>query len=313
MTYAGTAPKKIWKGSGHHYMLTTFDHSEEVLNHGIYLLAGNQNYAGKVTYEQCPSTKRAHIHLYLYTRNSKTRQAAKKWLSDLSGSSTPNVIQLNTLAHAQNGYGYVGKAYTSTHPVVEFGDNNIIPDYVKDKGAEEEEVKLVPGENWNREVYIFEGKPFTGKSTAMNTLCETKFPGAPIFRIAPPGKGQKGSWVGGYTGEPCVIIDEFNPHHFAHAELKMLLDRLPQTIVTGAGGKSVYWAPQLILCSFNGDSNVKPLWSFEDCERWIAGIGDYSPFLTRITKVIRLTHVFPTTGRECTFDKVDVPFDPKTL
>lgn len=98
-----------------------------------------------------------------------------------------------------------------------------------------------------------------------------------------PGKADasKGTWLAGYDGEECVIMDEVKEDWYSPSNWKKILDTMPQRMASGSGGASVIWAPKLIIMIAN-----EPPWNLFSTQ----------PFQRRITRVRKINRdAFPFT------------------
>lgn len=265
--------KSTWRGRGHYYALTTFSHDVYKCAESTVALRDNSNYAGRITFETAPSTGRKHLHVFLYSRNKKSWAASKTWLYEHFGCTDGAVIELKTLAHAQNMFEYTGKGYTRDEDPVLFGGKDVIPSNVRSGAGCPESGPEGGGSSvtadWKRRVIILFGPNSTGKSYVANAECRA-FSDEQPFMLQAAAAGQNGRWPGGYAGERTCIIDEFGFNDFPIAQLKMLLDRQPQEVATASGGKSVLWTPELIyLCCNTTPAEMK---EFADHPQWLGRI-----------------------------------------
>lgn len=104
-----------------------------------------------------------------------------------------------------------------------------------------------PSAPFTRKVSYWWGPPGSGKSTAARQVLGSK--GYDIYEVA-KSSASKGTWLPGYSSQEGVIMDEVDWKWFDESGWKKVLDRMPQTLVAGAGGKNVYWDPvEIILIS----------------------------------------------------------------
>lgn len=239
-------------------------------------LRDNVNYAVKLTFERCPTTGRDHLHAYFYSRNKKSWKAAKEWLHVFARCGNGQVTQLDTLAHAQNVFEYVGKDYTRLEDPVSINCDALVPSYVTagagcpESGAGGDLVNA----DWKRRVVVLFGPNSTGKSYYANQKCVEFTSGdEKPFLLQTAAAGQQGRWPGDYAGQRTCIIDEFGFNDFPLAQLKTLLDRQPQEVATAAGGKSVFWKPELIfLCCNCTPAEMK---EFGSHPQWVGRIHEF--------------------------------------
>lgn len=107
---------------------------------------------------------------------------------------------------------------------------------------------LDPEAPFARTVEYWFGAPGTGKSTAARSLFKAK--GYDIYEIA-KSSASKGAWLSGYAGQEGVIMDEVKWNWFDDSNWKKVLDRMPQQMCAGAGGKNVMWTPVHIIMISN--------------------------------------------------------------
>lgn len=252
------------------------------------------NHGFKVTFEQCPTTGRPHIHVFMYSQRKRSWTAAKEWLHD-KFACQGEVRQLKTLIHAQRAFAYVGKEYTRLEEPILIGKT--IPQIISQLGCEDDDDSVDP--DWKREVHIYYGPPFTGKTTKAIEYCKLKGFTKPFIM---PGKAKQsnGRWIGkGFTGQEAVIIEEWNINNFETDQLKLMLDRVPQQLPTTMGGVSTFWAPQLIIMTTNHTLPELKKY-FEDPKMPDLWTG-------RITSFHAFTVVYPTLGRKPTWVE-HIPF-----
>lgn len=188
------------------------------------------------------------------------------------------MVPCESLSHAQNCWDYTSKDYTRVDDPFIFGDEDLIPDYVRaGAGCPEDDGSGAGGDtvpaDWKRRVVVLFGPNSTGKSYTAAAECKAFDPDGKPFLLQAAAAGQLGRWPGGYAGERTVIIDEFSFNDFPLPQLKMLLDRTPQEVATAAGGKSVYWKPELIfLCCNCTPAQMK---EFGEHPQWIGRIHEF--------------------------------------
>lgn len=102
-----------------------------------------------------------------------------------------------------------------------------------------------------------------------------------------------GTWLAGYDGEECVIMDEVMEDWFSPSNWKKILDTMKQRMPSGAGGKTVIWGPVLIIMISNS-----PPWPLFDTQ----------PFQRRITRIRHIERpAYPYTP---TIHEGNVTFEP---
>lgn len=250
------------------------------------LVLNKDEYALKGQLEAGTTQGYVHWQMYFYTRKSKTFEWVKNFFTELK-LDKPHIEALKTREHQVNAFHYVHKADTSlgrrfiTNP-------DRFPSYLS-KEKEDEAEALV---HKTREVFLYYGPPATGKSYAANQTCLAATNGQTPYRVPASSGNSKSRWLGNYSGQEAVIIDEFLPTQFEPDFLKMLLDRGPQEVTTTMGGKSKMFGPKLIiLCN-----NMTRMEARQFCENPI--------FKTRITKAFHFVipvpqHLMP---KECQFE-----------
>lgn len=105
-----------------------------------------------------------------------------------------------------------------------------------------------PDSPFTRTVHYWWGPPGTGKSTSARKLLKEK--GFDVYEVA-KSSASKGTWLPGYSGQEGVIMDEVDYKWFDESGWKKVLDRMPQTVVAGAGGKNLQWDPEWIILISN--------------------------------------------------------------
>lgn len=241
--------RKLWKSHGNYYLLTAFPAEGSIDADKLETqLTGSSSYGVRVTYEQCPSTGRFHIHAMLYTTRAKKPNPARKWLHELfnlPGHGT--VSRLESLAHAQNVYHYVGKEYTQVGEMVAYG--RPFPSEVTVQGTvDEDESSESVSKDWKRKVVVFYGPGSTGKSTRAHKFCVDTYGEEPYVLTKPAVNGSE--WLGDYTGQRGLILDEWDPKHFSYTFMKLLCDRRPQPLHCLKGGDSrLVVAESIFICT----------------------------------------------------------------
>lgn len=105
-----------------------------------------------------------------------------------------------------------------------------------------------PDAPFQRVVEYWHGPPGTGKSTTARRFLSER--GFDIYEVA-KSQASKGTWLPGFSGQESVIMDEVDYKWFDDSGWKKILDRMPQTLVAGAGGKNVVWDPVYIILISN--------------------------------------------------------------
>lgn len=105
-----------------------------------------------------------------------------------------------------------------------------------------------PAADAPRDVRYWFGVPCNGKSREARALAASL--GYEVYELS-KADASNGTWLGDYDGEECVIMDEVSEDWFSPSMWKKMLDRLPQRIPTGSGGKSVMFSPLLIIMISN--------------------------------------------------------------
>lgn len=105
-----------------------------------------------------------------------------------------------------------------------------------------------PDAPFKRTVEYWFGKPCTGKGTEARQYLESK--GYQIYHVA-KSEASNGTWLSGYSGQEGVIMDEVDVSWFGESNWKKVLDRMPQTLPAGSGGKTCEWTPVHIIMISN--------------------------------------------------------------
>lgn len=255
---------KQWTGYGHYISFTAnkFDGGS---------LKRIREFKGSAYFIRCQvecgdATKRQHIQGFLYQRDKKTWKATKSWFDQLIGHTGTEIMFCNDLTHAQRTFQYVWKAATFVDGTrIEAGELKL-PAFISDgPGApefEEDDVDLAVTQEpvqW-KDVIILFGPHRTGKGYITNIIA-SYMGEAYVYRVPGKAKNQSGRWLGQYSGQPMVIIDEFHWDQFDTDYLKMLFDSAPQTLTTKMGGSSARFWPAFIVCIMNTEPEKIKKWA----------------------------------------------------
>lgn len=178
--------------------------------------------------EQCPNTQRVHVQGMCRMDKRMVFSSAKQRLEQTFGKTTHVEHMKGTWDESS---AYCSKDKTRLFGPFAFGCGN-----------------LTTSAAWRRRVEYWYGAPGTGKSTAARTLCQERR--YDVYTCS-KASASKGCWLGGYSGEPACIMDEVAFNWFDKSNWKLVLDRMPQKLASGAGGKSVQWTPELIILISN--------------------------------------------------------------
>lgn len=252
-----------WTGHGHYISFTANKFDAATLTR-IREFKGSA-YFIRCQVEAAPSTGRKHIQGFLYQRDKKSWAATKQWIDNLVGFTGSEVQFCNDLMHAQRLYDYVWKSETFVDGTrIEAGELKL-PAFITDgPGApefEEDDVDLAVAQapvQW-KDVLILFGPHRTGKGYITNIIAGYMGE-AFVYRMPGKAKNQSGRWLGKYTGQPMVIVDEFHWDQFDNDYLKMMFDSAPQTLTTVMGGGSTRFWPALIVCIMNEKPEVMRRW-----------------------------------------------------
>lgn len=184
---------------------------------------------GQANLEECPETKRVHFQFALRMKTNMTFNGLKARFSDIGNGALGSMH----FEH-QKGKWDENLVYTSkkdSQLLGPFRYNIDDPDAPLDRIVE----------------YWF-GKPGTGKSTEARTILRSK--GYDIFEVC-KSDASKGTWLGGYEGQKGCIMDEVEGNWFDVSNWKKVLDRMPQKMAAGAGGKTIDWRPKHIIMISN--------------------------------------------------------------
>lgn len=181
--------------------------------------------AGQWSREQCATTKKYHFQMHVRFRKPVVMATAKKHLDKVFGSPVSWMEYMK--GTWQENLNYTSKEDTHVDGPYNFG--------------------VVDPSNFTRTVEYWFGPPGTGKSTAARK--DLAAHGYDIFELT-KGSASKGTWVSGYSGEEAAIMDEVDYNWFDDASWKKVLDRMPQLMAAGSGGRNVNWTPiHIILIS----------------------------------------------------------------
>lgn len=256
--------QQSWSSVGHYFnitsFLTSFEEFQEQIKHiGI-------EYGFKYQLEECPSTGRPHVQALLYRKrksqgNSYQRwKTTKDWLTKTFPClKSPETTEIQTLIHAQRVYNYSGKEYTAVSESIECGVP--IPEIIKSLGAPDEEKDY---KDFKRYIHVLSGPPGTGKSYTAQELASVV---GDVY-TGTSGAGRITPWVlSDYKGQLAVVIDEFNRKSYPDSQCKLLLDRKPQRIACGGGGKSVLFIATHIFLTMNHETKEEMLMDLQQ-DQW---------------------------------------------
>lgn len=113
------------------------------------------------------------------------------------------------------------------------------------------------------ELRVYWGSPGTGKS-------RRAFEEAGDGFYVLPAQSKGSFWADGYTGQPTVIWDDFDPATVSRALFCRLVDRYPTTVAVKGGFTN--WNPRLIILTTN--VNPPDWWPAEAAvsESWLRRI-----------------------------------------
>lgn len=219
MAKSFTNSKEVPLKEGRHFTATVFGFT-------VIPTEAPVAYGLRFQQERCPKTQQVHLQLYFFTHANKTNVQASAWLTDFFKSKHVNAQPCKTREHVRHLYqSYVCKDATSVPGTSVTLNEGVIPEFVR-----------VALPVWDRITYLICGPNHTGKTTWAEAECAAFAPDEAPHKVPPCANGQKGRWFGPYTGQRCVLIEEFQFGHFALDELKMIIDRKPQPVTTKAGG-----------------------------------------------------------------------------
>lgn len=273
------APKRKagqWRGTGHYYSVVANNFQPDHLIQAQSTLRDSKEYAARYQLENAPTTGRVHLNMFFYQKHWKTYSATREWLTQFCGDADAEITQLSSLLHAQRWYKYSHKLESRCDgflPVV-VGDQTIIPKACQISGAPDDEVdEPTDYTNWKRRVILLFGGNSTGKSFTAAAECKIAYPDERPYLLPKQAPNQAGRWVGPYAGERSVIIDEWDFKDFSVEQLKMLIDRQPQSVATSSGGRSIMWDPELIYICIN--AKVAEILEFKSHPQWNGRITEY--------------------------------------
>lgn len=105
-----------------------------------------------------------------------------------------------------------------------------------------------PSAPFTRIVEYWHGPPHSYKSTTARKYLSDK--GYDVYEMA-KSTASKGTWIAGYSDEEACIMDEVDYNWFDESGWKKVLDRMPQKMPAGAGGKNIEWNPVHIILISN--------------------------------------------------------------
>lgn len=189
-----------------------------------------------------------HLQVMCGWDNAKSQSAVIAELKAATGTAGFHVKALTTKLHAHRTYQYVHKDESAVpHSQFAFNcDQKWVPEYLRSGEIEAEEPVLKKVCRPTRRIIGLYGPPCTGKSYLARQMAE-KNEKESVFYCASYSGNSKTRWLGDYKGEATVIIDEFRPDQFDRDYLKMMFDRMPQSLTTTMGGKSAMFDPSLII------------------------------------------------------------------
>lgn len=124
-----------------------------------------------------------------------------------------------------------------------------------------------------RNVQIYVGPPASGKTYAVRHYArEQKLD---IYSVPDKAKQSTARWIGNYSGEPIVIIDEFKFSDFSRGTWLTLLDAYDTNVTASMGGKTVKWQPQHVYLITNHQGEVEKLLADPAIKRRIRGVGNF--------------------------------------
>lgn len=172
--------------------------------------------------ERCPETGRVHIQLCFRMRSRVVFSRAKEALENIDSTAH---IEACKGTWAQN------LAYTRKPETHIAGPFQFPPD--------------VP---FVRVVEYWYGKPGNGKSTEARKLLKDL--GYDIYEVC-HADASRGTWLSDYNGEEAAIMDEVDMDWFSPSLWKKVLDTVPQTLPSKAGGGCISWTPKHIILISN--------------------------------------------------------------
>lgn len=242
--------KAQWRGYGHHVSITANQFTPGSLERLRSEKGTNYFIRGQV--EAGTATRREHLQIYLYQRNAKRWEATRDWVDQIIGFKGNEIKFCEDALHAQRTAQYANKDHTSIPGSRWESGTAELPEFIKNgPGAPESEADDVnPADEiyptgW-KDVIGFFGPNRTGKGHTAG-LIAGYLGYEHVWRCAAKCLGQAGRWLGNYTGQPLVIIDEFNHEEFSADYLKMMFDSSPTSLTTTMGGKSCIFFPAMII------------------------------------------------------------------
>lgn len=255
--------KSQWDGYGHYISVTAnrFDAGslERLRTHT------GANYFMRGQVEKGTATRREHLQMFLYQRNAKPWVATRDWVDNIIGFKGNEVKFCEDALHAQRTAEYANKDHTGIPGTRWESGQAKLPAFITNgPGApEHEEDDVNPADEiyptgWKDVIGLF-GPNRTGKGHLAG-LIAGYLGNQHVWRCAGKCQGQAGRWLGAYTGQPLVIIDEFDHTEFSCDYLKMMFDSSPTSLTTTMGGKSCYFFPAMIIFINNYDKAKMIKW-----------------------------------------------------
>lgn len=242
--------KAQWKGYGCHVSITANRFDANSLSRLRAHTGANYFIRGQV--EAGTATRREHLQMYLFQRNAKPWVATRNWIDEIIGFKGNEVKFCEDALHAQRTAEYANKDHTGIPGTRWESGKAKLPAFITNgPGApEDDEDDVNPALEqapiiW-KDVIGFFGPNRTGKGHTAG-LIAGYLGYENVWRCAAKCLGQTGRWLGAYTGQPLVIIDEFDHTEFSADYLKMMFDSSPTSLTTTMGGKSCTFWPAMII------------------------------------------------------------------
>lgn len=214
---------------------------EHILDYSTEVIARVKPRHAYFSVERAPSSGKLHVQGCLWWPKRVTLSVIKEAF---------NVVGANPHLEPMKGrYKDQAMAYcakTETHVAGPFEFGTI-------EGQTEESLKGIPpkiNSDFRRVSFVVFGPHKTLKTTFFKMVLEYLV--GDVYFVPGKAKNSSGRWLSDYQGQRAAIIDEFDyDADFDHNQWKQILDRVPQNIASGMGGKSVMWQPEWVILLSN--------------------------------------------------------------
>lgn len=249
-----------------------------VLNDGVHPLPANDSFPlllreaepdiQYVSYqlEQGEEKKTLHFQAVCYVGKRRTQLGLARRLQKL----LPGIhVKLLQRSEWPTQLEYTRKSHTRVDGPWEAGTN---PQIGSDNSDRKSKHKFPPRTNPTslRSVTILCGPPGCGKTSLVYGMSQEL--GLEVYSVPDRARQSQARWIGNYTGQPIVLIDEFRYTDFSRGTWLQILDRYDTNITSSMGGKTCLWQPQTIFLITNDRTQVDKLLAEEAIYRRVTRV-----------------------------------------